>query len=134
MEIRPLDATTATNAQETARKAESPEPAATPQANLMQPPGYMTPIIKVEPTVGLALLVVRDANTGEVQAQYPAERVVEEYRHAEAKGAAPKPAATTETKSESAPVKDAAPSQANAPSGGETPAAPSQGAGVAVMA
>lgn len=44
--------------------------------------GFATSVIRVEPEVGLAVLYLRSAKTGDVTAQIPAEKVVQEYsRH-----------------------------------------------------
>ena len=43
-------------------------------------PRYTSPVIKVDSGTGLALLVVRNGDTGQEVEQYPSRHVVEEYK------------------------------------------------------
>jgi hypothetical protein len=45
---------------------------------------YLSPVIEIDAEAGLALLQVRDAESGNVRFQLPPERVVREYKSAEA--------------------------------------------------
>ncbi len=55
-----------------------PVPAQSPTAGAQV--RFMSPIIDIDPEAGLALLKVRDTESGEVEFQVPAERAVKEYR------------------------------------------------------
>ena len=59
--------------QEEEVKKDSPSPAE----------AFLTPVVKVDNSTGLALLVVRDGATGEELDQYPSKKVVEEYQRAQ---------------------------------------------------
>lgn len=41
---------------------------------------YVSPVVRLDPEAGLAVLRVRDTSSGDVKMQIPAERVVREYR------------------------------------------------------
>jgi hypothetical protein len=102
---------------------------ATESASVSEPPRYTSPVVKVDSGTGLALLVVRDGDTGKEVEQYPSRHVVEEYKRniptaieqpqSSAKGSAP---AAEDVKAPPAPVAAApsapAPAAAPAPSGG----------------
>lgn len=49
-------------------------------ASVSEAPRYTSPVIKVDSGTGLALLVVRDGDTGREIEQYPSRQVVEEYK------------------------------------------------------
>lgn len=42
---------------------------------------YVSPFITIDPTSGLVITQYRDSSTGELQQQYPSEKVVREYRN-----------------------------------------------------
>ncbi|HYD31563.1 MAG TPA: hypothetical protein VEB64_11995 [Azospirillaceae bacterium] len=44
-------------------------------------PAYPNPVLRFDPSSGVAVLQFRDSNTGEARYQYPSERAVMEYRH-----------------------------------------------------
>lgn len=102
---------------------------ATESASLSEPPRYTSPVVKVDSGTGLALLVVRDGDTGKEVEQYPSRHVVEEYKRniptaieqpqSSAKASAQ---AAEDVKAPPAPVAAApsapAPAAAPAPSGG----------------
>lgn len=48
--------------------------------SVTETPRYTSPVIKVDSGTGLALLVVRDGDTGKEVEQYPSRQVVEEYK------------------------------------------------------
>ncbi|WP_145980884.1 hypothetical protein [Magnetospirillum sp. ME-1] len=70
--------------------AEAPHPAAhqtqpatveaKESSSVSEPPRYTSPVVKVDSGTGLALLVVRDGDTGKEVEQYPSRHVVEEYK------------------------------------------------------
>ena len=49
-------------------------------SSISEPPRYTSPVVKVDSGTGLALLVVRDGDTGKEVEQYPSRHVVEEYK------------------------------------------------------
>ena len=49
-------------------------------SSVSEPPRYTSPVVKVDSGTGLALLVVRDGDTGKEVEQYPSRHVVEEYK------------------------------------------------------
>ena len=49
-------------------------------SSVTEPPRYTSPVVKVDSGTGLALLVVRDGDTGKEVEQYPSRHVVEEYK------------------------------------------------------
>jgi hypothetical protein len=97
-------------------------------ASVSEPPRYTSPVVKVDSGTGLALLVVRDGDTGKEVEQYPSRHVVEEYKRniptaieqPQASGKAP--AAPEDVKAPPAPV-------AAAPSAPAAPAAPAPSGG-----
>lgn len=98
-------------------------------ASVTEPPRYTSPVVKVDSGTGLALLVVRDGDTGKEVEQYPSRHVVEEYKRniptaieqpqSSAKASAPAP---EDVKAPPAPV-------AAAPSAPAAPAAPAPSGG-----
>ena len=55
--------------------------AAAEEAQAMtSPPAFISPVIRVDTETGLALLVVRDSESGKTVEQYPSRLAVEEYR------------------------------------------------------
>ncbi|CAA7620224.1 conserved hypothetical protein [Candidatus Terasakiella magnetica] len=99
---------------------------------------FSSPVIKVDSDTGLALLVVRDSDTGKELDQYPSQKVVEEYQRHQATGpsevpaASPVPEAATDPASSPAvqvavaaaapvPVQQAAPTPAPSAATGGTP-------------
>lgn len=111
------------------------EPAAAGEkggVSVSEAPRYTSPVIKVDSGTGLALLVVRDGDTGKEVEQYPSRQVVEEYKRnipspadqqsAPAQGTAPQQPVVEDVKAPPAPVAAApsapAPAPAPAPTGG----------------
>jgi len=84
MEIRSTGGWTAANTalsaghREESAAVSSPE-ASTAAASAASGPGFITPVIRVEASVGVAVLQVRDSHTGEVELQIPSEKVVAQY-------------------------------------------------------
>ncbi|MBF0130824.1 MAG: hypothetical protein HQL33_12620 [Alphaproteobacteria bacterium] len=58
----------------------APQAVAESESQRVAAPKFMSPVIRVDASAGLAVLVVRDGDSGDVRAQYPAKKVVEEYR------------------------------------------------------
>lgn len=96
-------------------------------ASLSEPPRYTSPVVKVDSGTGLALLVVRDGDTGKEVEQYPSRHVVEEYKRniptaIDQPQSASKAPAAEDVKAPPAPV-------AAAPSAPAAPAAPAPSGG-----
>lgn len=96
-------------------------------ASLTEPPRYTSPVVKVDSGTGLALLVVRDGDTGKEVEQYPSRHVVEEYKRniptaIDQTQTATKAQAAEDVKAPPAPV-------AAAPSAPAAPAAPAPSGG-----
>ncbi len=126
----PLRSPVAEAAHPAAHAAQPATVEATGAASVSEPPRYTSPVVKVDSGTGLALLVVRDGDTGKEVEQYPSRQVVEEYKRniptgietpqsSSAKAAA---AAAEDVKVPPAPVAAApsapAPAAAPAPTGG----------------
>lgn len=62
----------------------TPEPAPKPANSNLSQVRYLSPVIEIDAEAGLALLQVRDVENGNVRFQLPPERVVREYKSAEA--------------------------------------------------
>jgi len=85
---------------------------------------FASPVIRVDPDTGLALLVVRDSKTGDQLNQYPSKKAVEEYQRHQVAQTAPHPTdhgetLTTAAVAPPAPV-SAAPASPDAVSPGVT--------------
>ena len=78
------DTTLRSSVPETPHAVAPPPPAAEADAKVVpsvsEPPRFTSPVVKVDSGTGLALLVVRDGDTGREVEQYPSRQVVEEYR------------------------------------------------------
>lgn len=72
------------NRPQIAPSSEQPNHAAEPAEAKAPPPQqqaqFYSPVSKVDPDTGLAVLDVLDTTTGKVVQQYPSKQVVEEYR------------------------------------------------------
>lgn len=77
-----------------------PAPEASESAQASASPQYSSPVIQVDKTTGLALLLVRDTETGDVQSQYPAKQVVAEYGRAMRSSPLDVPSATESSETE----------------------------------
>lgn len=127
VEIRPGEGGGSLNAYlSPERKASQPEASDGPVAGSgsvqVQVPGFTNPAVKVDPTSGWAVLLVRNGDTGEVKAEIPAKKVVDEYRsHAQGpkqkaeEQAAPAPAQVAATPAAAAVVAAAVPAPTAAP-------------------
>lgn len=103
------------------------------ESSVTDTPRYTSPVVKVDSGTGLALLVVRDGDTGREIEQYPSRQVVEEYKRnipsvadqhpGQTKAAAPQqpvedakaPPAPVAAPVAAAPVSTPAPAQPSAP-------------------
>lgn len=90
----------------------TPEPAPKPANSNASQVRYLSPVIEIDAEAGLALLQVRDVENGNVRFQLPPERVVREYKSAEAATnpppAEPRPDSRAEPSREAPPVATAA--------------------------
>ncbi len=123
----PLRSPVAEAAHPAAHAAQPATAEATETASLSEPPRYTSPVVKVDSGTGLALLVVRDGDTGKEVEQYPSRHVVEEYKRniptaIEPPQSSSAKASAEDIKAPPAPVAAApsapAPAAAPAPSGG----------------
>jgi len=124
----PLRSPVAEAAHPAAHAAQPATVEATETASLSEPPRYTSPVVKVDSGTGLALLVVRDGDTGKEVEQYPSRHVVEEYKRniptaiEQPQSSSAKASAAEDIKAPPAPVAAApsapAPAAAPAPSGG----------------
>ncbi|WP_156612627.1 hypothetical protein [Paramagnetospirillum marisnigri] len=71
---------------------------------------FISPAVNFDYKAGIAVFVIRDGETGEVKAQYPSQKVVEEYiRHGAASQDAPAPDTASATSAQDgAPAVDPA--------------------------
>ena len=78
------DTTLRSSVPETPHAVAPPPPAADVDvkavAAVSEAPRFTSPVVKVDSGTGLALLVVRDGDTGREIEQYPSRQVVEEYK------------------------------------------------------
>lgn len=58
----------------------SQDPVAEETRSAVAAPAFISPVIRVDNETGLALLVVRDTETGKTMEQYPSRLAVEEYK------------------------------------------------------
>ena len=86
---------------------------------------YFSPATHVDPSTGIAVLVVLD-DQGKIMEQYPSQQVVDEYRRHQAPGQTPVKAST--------PVVDAPPPATQADSSGSSTFGQNQGSSTSSLA
>lgn len=77
------------------RAAQQHESGAGGSAHASDAAHFVSPVIRVDSDTGLALLVVRDGDTGKALDQYPSQKVVEEYQRHQTPGTSEVPAVTS---------------------------------------